>query len=498
MQKRGSGILNHITSLDSDYGIGDLGPGAYDFADFLCKAGQSYWQILPLTPTDPLHGNSPYNSISVFGSNYLLISPELLVRDGMLENKQIMPTPELAHGRVNYSAVIKYKQSLFAAAFKNFNGNHDEYRKFCYENSCWLDDYALFVSCKSHFKGGLWVTWPEKLRNREKSEMDVMGERLGSDIEMVKFLEFVFYKQWFELKNYCNSRGIRIIGDIPIYVSHDSADVWSFPSNFKLNAESMPEYIAGVPPDYFSKTGQRWGNPVYNWESMRQTGYNWWVQRIRHNLNLYDLARIDHFRGLVAYWEIPAQEKTAENGYWVNAPISDFLNILLNQLKSLPIIAEDLGTITPDVWEVMNRYSIPGMKVLLFAFGEDNPMHPYLPHTYGRNCLVYTGTHDNNTIRGWFGTEASPEEKKRLFDYCGRKLTPESVSWELIKIAMSSVADTVITPLQDILNLNEQARMNKPGTLKDNWHWRVKKEDINDSIVQKLRKATEIYGRANG
>ena len=468
--KRGSGILLHITSLPSPHGVGDLGPWAYRIADFLSEAKQSYWQILPLNSMAPGHEGSPYHCSSVFAGNTLLISPELMVREGFLIEGDI-GTPPSFSDVVEYDRVLPYKEKILGKAYERFEKNA-EFENFCSENSSWLEDYALFVSLRAHF-GRDWSEWPAEVRDRNPEALQKLKELLHDKIEMEKFLQYVFFKQWFSLKSYCNQKGIRFIGDMPIYVNFDSAEVWANPEIFKLNGEKRPTFVAGVPPDRFSSTGQLWGNPVYRWEALKEDGYAWWIKRIEHDMKLYDLVRIDHFRGFVAYWEVPAGEKTALRGQWVKVPAEDFFTTLRQHLTDLPILAEDLGIITPDVREIMDRFGIPGMRVLLFAFGEDLPTNPYAPHNHVKNCVVYTGTHDTNPVRGWFEKEATSEERERLFRYLGRKVSAEDVSWEFIRLAMMSVADTAILPMQDILGLGEEARMNRPATTEKNWQWRL-------------------------
>jgi 4-alpha-glucanotransferase len=495
MQKRGSGILLHITSLPSPYGIGDMGPQAYKFADFLFQTRQRFWQILPLNPTDPIYGNSPYHSISAFSHSLLLISPERMVEDGFLPGTALDPVPAFPQRKVDYRQVIAYKEKLFRDAYERFNPKEcDAYEQFCAENAHWLEDFVFFIALKTHFKEQAWSDWPHEVRNRQPEALRVLREQLREGIEREKFLQYIFSKQWFSLKAYCNQRDIQIFGDMPIYVDYDSVDVWTAPEMFKLNEMKKPSFVAGVPPDYFSETGQLWGNPVYRWDVLKEKRYAWWMRRIKHNLQLFNLVRIDHFRGLVAYWEVPAEEKTAINGTWVDAPAEDFFQALIEQFPDSPIIAEDLGIITPDVREHMDRFGFPGMKVLLFAFngGESNP---YLPHNHVKNCVLYTGTHDNNTARGWFDNEATPEMKESLFQCLGRKVSAEEVSWELIRLAMKSVANMVIFPMQDILGLGQKDRMNLPSTPKDNWEWRLLPEELTSACVQKLRELTELHER---
>jgi 4-alpha-glucanotransferase len=497
MKRRYNGILLHITSLPSDYGIGDLGPEAYRWADFLAETKQSIWQILPLNPTQPAHGNSPYQSVSALAGNPLLISPELMVRRGLLEQSDIQNVPRYQVGPIDYPAVIAGKEQLLTVAYERFKQREKryEYERFCAENAFWLDDFALFIALRDYFPGKSWTQWPQEVRDRQPEALESVKEELHDALERAKFLQYVFFEQWHSLKDYCNHRGIQIFGDIPIYVIHESADVWANPELFVLDDERKPSVVAGVPPDYFSETGQLWGNPVYRWDVLQERGYGWWIQRMEHNLALFDLIRVDHFRGLVGYWVVPAGETNAVNGRWVEAPAGDFLNALLRRFPQLPIIAEDLGVITPDVREIMHRFELPGMKVLLFAFGEDLPANPYIPHNLPRNCVLYTGTHDNNTTRGWFEREATPEIKERLFRYLGREVQANDIHWELIRLAMMSAANTVITPMQDIIGLGEEARMNRPATTEGNWQWRLSLELLTPSLTEKLRNMTKLYGR---
>lgn len=499
MRFRGSGVLLHLTSLPSPFGIGDLGPGAYRFADFLVETRQSHWQILPLNPTSPILGNSPYSSPSAFGGNPLLISPELLVESGFLPEAELGTAGLLSIDRVDYQSVTGYKYRMLRMAYENNKDRlktDSRFQGFCEQSSGWLEDYALFVSLKESFENAAWTEWPEEIRDRTPEALRHYSERLDDRIRREKFYQYLFFDQWSSLKAYCNGRKISIIGDLPIYVTFDSSDVWTDPEIFKLDAKGRPEFVAGVPPDYFSKSGQLWGNPVYNWEYLRETGYSWWIRRLEHNLELLDIIRLDHFRGFVSYWEVPAGEKTATNGRWVEVPVLDCFKSFLRRFPNLPLIAEDLGIITPDVRDVMNYFGFPGMKLLIFAFGSDFPNSAYLPHNYPRNCVVYTGTHDNNTIRGWFRTEASPEDRERLFKYVGREVSEEDVNWEMIRLAMGSVANTVILPMQDILGLGEESKMNLPATADGNWQWRLDPKLITPLVSEKLRGVTEAYGRA--
>jgi len=497
MKRRGSGILLHITSLPSPYGIGDMGPWAYKFADFLSQAKQHYWQILPLNPADPIYGNSPYHSISAFANNLLLISPELMVQDGFLSRKDLEPVPNFPQRKIDYHNVIAYKENLFHIAYERFkNSKEKKFLKFDKENAYWLEDFAQFVAFRESFKRRVWSDWPQEIRDRQPKALQALSKQLHERIEMEKFLQYVFLKQWSSLKEYCNKKDIQIFGDIPIYVDHDSVDVWTDPGMFKLDDAGKPSFVAGVPPDYFSETGQLWGNPVYKWDVLKERKYGWWMKRIKHNLKLFNMVRIDHFRGLIAYWEVAAKEKNAINGKWVEAPAEDFFNVLIKQFPDSSIIAEDLGIITPDVKEIMDHFGFPGMKVLLFAFGDDLATNPYVPHNHVKNCVLYTGTHDNNTIRGWFENEITQDVKNKFFQYLGRDVSVHDVHWELIRLAMMSVANMVIFPMQDVLGLGEEDRMNRPSTAKGNWEWKLLPEQITPSLEQSLLEMTETYGRA--
>jgi 4-alpha-glucanotransferase len=475
-----------------------MGPWAYRFVDFLAETKQSFWQILPLNPTDPEHYNSPYHSFSAFASNPMFISPELLVQDGLLHETEIQSPPNFAEERVDFPAVIEYKERLLNRACDRFtkkSGDHG-YQRFCWENATWLDDFALFLALKSHFGGRPWHEWPEDLRDRQPEAVQWAEGTFHDTVERLKVLQYLVSKQWQSLRAFCRQKSIQVIGDLPIYVNHDSVDVWAHPELFKLDDQKRPYAVSGVPPDYFSETGQLWGNPLYRWDVLRERHYDWWVDRIGRNLKLYDFVRIDHFRGLVAYWEVPAGEETAIHGQWVEAPVADFLNHLIRKFPLLPIIAEDLGLITADVREIMHQFDLAGMKLLLFAFGEDLPTNPYIPHNLPKNCIAYTGTHDNNTIKGWFEKELGPEDKKRLFRYLGREVLVDELHRELVRLVMMSVANVAIFPIQDILGLGEEARMNRPATLEGNWSWRLSADLLSAEVAITLREMTEIYGRA--
>jgi len=489
MFDRGSGVLTHITSLPSNFGIGDLGPNAYKYCDLLSIAKQSYWQILPLNPTDSIYGNSPYSSISAFANNTLLISPALLVKDGWISKGDLKKTPTFPEDYVDYDGVVKYKEQLFDAVYGKFKiSRKDEslFNDYCNANASWLDDFALFVILKSCFKEDDWNSWPDGIKNRKKDEIEKYQNEYSDGIEKVKLLQFIFMQQWVALKSYCNQKGIKIIGDIPIYVSYDSVDVWENPTIFKLDNDKKSTVVAGVPPDYFSETGQRWGNPVYDWDKLRETKYQWWIKRIERNLELFDCIRIDHFRGMVEFWEIPVTEETAIKGEWGRVPTDDFFNALRDYFKELPIIAEDLGIITDDVKEAMRRLGFPGMKVLVFAFNGNLDDQPYLPHNYSENSVVYTGTHDNNTVLGWYENEASDQEKSNLNNYLSKDVKKTTVCWDLIELALKSRSKIAIFPIQDILNLGQNSRMNVPGTANDNWKWRCSMSKIKPATMQKL------------
>ena len=497
--RRGSGILLHISSLPSDFGIGDMGPEAYRFVDFLAETGQCFWQILPLNPTDPGTGSSPYRSSSAFAGNPFLISPEFLRDEGWVSPEDIKSFQDPTPNKADYLNVAAFKNRLFEIAFHRFRekkGANFEYERFCAENSEWLPEFSLFHALHDFFQGRIWTEWPDEFKFRHPEALDRVRTDLAESIERENFLQFLFFSQWSSLRKYCHQKGVHIIGDMPIYVAWDSADIWSHPELFKLDQHRNPLFVAGVPPDFFSATGQRWGDPVYNWEASRNSGYSWWLKRIEQNFRTADIVRIDHFRGFAEYWEIPASEKTAVNGRWVEGPGADFFQTLLKRFPTLPLIAEDLGTITPDVRELIHQFGFPGMKVLLFAFDGSMPRNPYIPHNHVKNAIVYTGTHDNNTVRGWFENDAGDEDKRRLFSYLGREPSPTELPWVLIRMAMTSVCDVAIIPIQDILSLGQKGRMNMPSTPSGNWRWRLEKELLTKEIRQRLRQITEISGRA--
>lgn len=499
MKRRSSGILLHISSLPSEYFIGDMGGWAYKFADYLAEAGQNYWQILPLNPTDTVCGNSPYSSVSAFASNPVLISPELLIEDGFIDKKSVeLPVVENS-SIADYGKALSLKKELLLKAYEKFKKKNDksDFVRFCSDNSYWLDDYSLFLALKKHFGYKVWCDWPQEFRDRNPESIKWAEIEFLEDISFEKFVQFIFDFQWKKLKKYCNNKGIQIIGDLPIYVQFDSADIWANPCIVKLDHEKKPYAVAGVPPDYFSDTGQLWGNPVYEWEYLKKTGFEWWIKRIKHVLNLYDIVRIDHFRGLIAYWEVPVWESTAINGKWVDVPVKEFFDAVYKMIPSLPLIGEDLGIITSDVREIMNIYGIPGMKVLVFAFGDDMPKNPYIPHNVRRESIIYTGTHDTNTVRGWFVNETSAEMKKRLFEYLGKEVTEKEISKELIRLAMMSPSNISMIPLQDVFGLDADSRMNFPSKPSGNWRWRFLPEMLTHEISSELFRMTFTYGRTS-
>lgn len=498
MTLRTSGVLLHPASLPGRFGIGDLGPEAFRFVDFLSSSKQHLWQILPLNPTRPEGGFSPYFSPSTHAGEPLLISPETLCRQGFLTNTECSGFADLPPDRIDYPSVYDLKTQLLAKACERLlNGRYkDKLIAYSAKNKDWLDDYALFSVLNQHFKAALWCDWPIALRDRNPAALQEATQKFSAAIAYEKALQFFFFQQWRELHRYCRGHQIRIIGDMPIYIPLHSVEVWANPHCFKLKPDRRPACVSGVPPDYFSETGQLWGHPVYDWNYIKVDDYNWWIKRFERHAALFDLFRIDHFRGLVAYWEVDAGAETAMHGKWRPAPADELLTVTARALGHLPVIAEDLGTIDAQVREVMVRWHLPGMRVLQFAFGGDFPASSFLPHNHIRNCLVYTGTHDNNTTKGWFQKEAGSLEKRNLLDYLGYHIDAETVTWAMIRMAMQSVADTVVIPFQDLLNMGEQARINHPARLGDNWQWRLTSEQLKRAPAQRLADMTRTYRRA--
>jgi 4-alpha-glucanotransferase len=488
-ERRASGILLHPTSLPGRYGIGELGDEARDFLRFLVGAEQAYWQVLPLGPTS--FGDSPYQSFSAFAGNPLLISTDRLRRDGLLTDDDLADLPAFPADAVDYGWLIPYKATLLHRAYTQAKAcNLAEPEMLATFD--WLDDYALFMALKDRHDGAVWAAWEPALVRRDPAALAAAREELADAIGYYRFCQGRFFGDWHTLKEEANARGVQIVGDLPIFVAYDSADVWGNQDLFFLDDEARPTVVAGVPPDYFSETGQLWGNPLYRWEAMARDGYAWWIARLRASLALFDLVRIDHFRGFAAYWEIPAAEQTAINGHWAPGPGAAFFEAVRDQLGTLPIIAEDLGLITDDVLALRDQFAFPGMKVLQFA--PSGPDNLYLPHHYEPNCVVYTGTHDNDTTRGWWHT-ANADEREFLATYLGQRPTDESIAWLLIRLAFSSVAATAIVPLQDILALGSEARMNTPGTGQDNWAWRYDPAQLTEETQRRLRDLTALYSR---
>jgi 4-alpha-glucanotransferase len=497
--KRVSGILLHPTSLPGPYGIGDIGPQAYRFVDFLAESASNLWQVLPLGPTG--YGDSPYQCFSAFAGNPYLISPDELIGDGLLTPNDLHDKPAFDEARVDFGTFIPWKLSLLGRVYDRFGSEasaelREALATFRASNAAWLDDFALFMAIKEAYGGGCWDGWPEALRKREPQALVEARKTYAESIARYVFYQFLFYRQWQNLHTYADQRGVKIIGDIPIFVAYDSADVWSHPDLFYLDEAGKPTLVAGVPPDFFSATGQMWGNPLYKWDVHKATGYAWWIERMRATLALVDIVRLDHFRGFSGYWEIPAGNPTAEFGRWVPGPGADLFDALMANLEShlgtkeLPIIAEDLGVITDDVVALRERYNLPGMKILQFGF--TSPSDPFLPHNYVNNCVAYTGTHDNNTARGWY--EAAPEQEREFaLKYLG--VDGSHFAWDLIRTVWSSTAVFSVAPMQDFLNLGGEARMNFPSRLGGNWEWRMKDSDFNDELIAKIRELNYLYSR---
>ncbi|MBM3150785.1 MAG: 4-alpha-glucanotransferase [Chloroflexi bacterium] len=493
---RSSGILLHPTSLPGPYGIGDLGPAAHGWADWLSGAGCKLWQALPLGPTG--YGDSPYQCFSAFAGNPYLVSPDLLLRDGLLHANDLVERMDFDPRRVDYGRIIPWKLNLLERAFSRFKAvfQQDEtlreaHAAFCAENAAWLDDYALFMAIKEAHGGGAWDGWPEPLRRRDPVTLEAARRSLEDAISRYKFYQFIFFRQWRELRDHVHQRGLRIIGDAPIFVAMDSSDVWAHPDLFFLDADGKPTVVAGVPPDYFSPTGQLWGNPLYRWDVHKKDGYAWWLERLRFTLETVDIVRIDHFRGFAGYWEIPAGSPTAETGRWAPGPGADLFNAIRASLGAdLPIIAEDLGLITPDVTALRDQFELPGMKILQFAFS--GPDNPFLPHQYPQNCVVYSGTHDNDTANGWYAS--APEVEK---DFARRYLGVDGsdFAWDLVRAAWSSTAVFALAPMQDLLDLGTEARFNFPSRLGGNWEWRMMENDLGGALQDRLREMNWLYRR---
>jgi 4-alpha-glucanotransferase len=496
---RSSGTLLPITSLPGAWPAGDLGEEALKFADFLKKSGQTWWQILPVGPTDPAMDNSPYSSPSAFAGNPLLVNPEKLAERGYLKKEELAHfKSEKQYTLCDYSAARQVKENIFKLSWDNFPPCREEeeaFESFRLEHAVWLEDYALFSALRQRLGHTGWRHWPKELRDRDEGALKSARAELSEETTFQEFLQFLFFRQWDKLREHCTDAGIGLIGDMPFYVSEDSSDVWANRSFFHLDAEGSPLESAGVPPDYFSATGQLWGNPVYRWNELKDRDYSWWVERISHNLRLYDLVRIDHFRGFIDYWAVPAGSKTAAYGHWEKGPGRDFFHALEKYFPGLPLLAENLGTITPEVTEIMREFNLPGMLVLLFAFGDNFAENPYAPHNHNREDFVYTGTHDNNTARGWFENELDLKGKLLLERYLGHKPTSERVHRDLVRMAFQSVARVSIIPLQDLLGLGAEARINTPSTTRGNWRWRVPSGSLSDNLASFILGLAELTGR---
>jgi 4-alpha-glucanotransferase len=503
---RASGILLHPTSLPGQFGIGDLGKGAYQFVDFLAGTGQRLWQILPLCPTG--YGNSPYQCLSVFAGNPLLISLESLVEDNLLKPSDLDNIPSFTKDRVDYDSVSRFKMPLLKKSFETFRkktapGEREQFEVFCQQNAFWLETYALFMAIRETQGFVSWNTWEKGIQQRHPRALEYWSKKLDHEICRYKYQQYQFFKQWAELKRYSNEHGIRLIGDMPIFIALDSSEVWSHPEMFYLDDNGRPTVVAGVPPDYFCKTGQLWGNPLYRWDVMARDGYTWWIERFRSTHTLVDIIRLDHFRGFEKYWEVPGKDITAMNGRWVPGPGIELFQAVQKALGNLPLIAEDLGVITPEVDALRDKLGFPGMRVLQFAFGSDPKADDYKPHNYPRNCVVYTGTHDNNTSMGWLqgvdiedstqSKEERDKERQLALKYVGTD--GHEINWDFIRLALMSVADTAIIPMQDVMGLGSEARMNIPGTTEGNWCWRFVPDMLNAGIKDRLQELTLLYGR---
>ena len=493
---RSNGILLHPTSLPGKFGIGELGSEAFKFIDILKKYNQKYWQILPLGPTG--YGNSPYQCFSAFAGNPLLISIEKLLTVKLLSLQDLPPYPNKNKYRIDYGSILPWKWDLLKKSFQTFKANpkhqyHKKFLSFQKSNDIWLHDYALFTAIKSYFNNNPWNKWPEEFRDKNINTIENWLTNNSDEYDFHKFVQFLFFEQWNDLKKYCKKKHIQIIGDIPIFVSMDSADVWSNRHLFYVDSKGLPEVIAGVPPDYFSETGQRWGNPLYKWQIHKNDNYEWWKTRFSHILKCVDLIRIDHFRGFEAYWEIPASEPTAINGKWIKGPGSNFFDSLKSDFKDLPVIAENLGIITEDVENLRKKYNLPGMYILQFAFDDKyNPKNPYLPHNFSENNVVYTGTHDNDTILGWF-ENLKKEKLEMLINYFMQPL--EDIVDLFIRECLRSVAKISIIPFQDILRIDNTGRMNYPGKESGNWEWRFDWSQVNIKYLEKILVYLKLFNR---
>jgi len=491
---RSSGILMHISSLPGKYGIGDLGRAAYQWVDFLEKTGTCLWQVLPLTPTG--YGDSPYQGLSAFAGNPLFIDFENLIELDLLEKKDLSSLPNFPATTVDFDKTRRWKRKVLENAFKRFKeGKYPklvkEFNRFKNEHTYWLEDFSVFMSLREEYGLVSWSEWPESFRMRDPQALLNYEQENSLKIEMHAFFQFLFFRQWIALKDYANTKGVKIVGDIPIFMGFDSADVWAFPHLFMLDEKRKPTFIAGVPPDFFSKTGQLWGNPLYDWQEHHDEGYAWWINRMAETLKTVDIIRLDHFRGFAGYFQIPAWSKTAEVGKWVPGPGKDLFDAIQSKLGNLPFIAEDLGVITPDVIELRERYDLPGMRLFQFAFWEDAD-HEFLPHNYPVNCVAYTGTHDNDTSKSWYA-HAPQHEKRFCMSYLG--YPRKDIAHTMIRAVWNSVGVFAIAPMQDFLQLGNQARMNLPATTSGNWHWRMKPDAITSDLIKWIKELNITYNR---
>jgi 4-alpha-glucanotransferase len=505
LRQRASGVLLHPTSLPGLHGAGDIGAPARRFVDFLASAAQGWWQMLPVGP--PGYGESPYSAESAFAGSPLLVSLDGLADDGWLDRSSLAPRTELRRDRVDFPPMEAHRSARLRAAFAAFTARpagEPSFRAFCEESSAWLDDFALFRALKRAHGGVQWTRWEAGVRRREASALAAARRELAADVAFERFVQYAFDRQWRALRSYAAERGVGLVGDLPIFVAHDSADVWQNPDAFFLDDEGEPTFVAGCPPDYFSATGQRWGNPLYRWRRLRKSGYAWWIDRLRMALRRFDAIRLDHFIGFQRYWQIPATEPNAVRGRWMKGPGAAFFDAVRDALGDLPLIAEDLGETTPRVYALRDRYRLPGIKILQFAFGADPAAPTFLPHNYPRRAVVYTGTHDNDTTVGWFrdsggeDTTRTPsqvhEERAATLRYLGT--SGEEIHWDMIRVALASVARLAVFPLQDILGLGSEARMNRPGREQGNWTWRFEERALDEATAERLGGLTRTYGRA--
>jgi 4-alpha-glucanotransferase len=506
LRSRSSGILMHVSSLPSTHGIGDLGPAAYRFVDFLASCRQSWWQMLPVSPVG--RENSPYDSPSAFAGNPMFISLEKLAARRLLTQNDISAPGNLPKRKVDYSRVTQYKLPRLIKAFDNFerqksSGDYLRFEEYCTANGAWLVNHGIFSALKQLNGGAPWTEWDEEIRTRRPSALTKVKRQLRMQIRYHMFLQYEFSRQWTELRRYCAKKQVGLIGDIPFYVAHDSADVWANKEIFRLDRHGRPTHVAGVPPDYFSETGQLWGNPLYRWNVLRRRGYYWWIDRLRVTFSRFDVSRLDHFTGFQRYWEVPANAHTSRRGRWVKGPRDHFFETAFRRLGHREVIAEDLGVVTSDVKQLRDRLGLPGIRVLQFAFGNDPDAMSHRPHHYPRDCIVYTGTHDNDTTLGWYTDRGSAASTRSRLDiekelgYALRYLNSngEQISWDMIRLAMMSVASVAITPVQDILGLGSEARMNIPGKAKGNWEWRLTDDALSRHVAERLLRLTETYER---